>query len=192
MTGLGLRRVPRAAARLSRREDGASALEFALISLPLVTILIGFFEFAVITLTALLLESASLEAARFGATGATPQSGTREDELRRIIEERTFGFVDMADLEIETLIYNDFSVIGQPEHYEDANGNGSFDVGESFDDVNGNGAWDQDQGRAGVGGADEIVVYSVSYDWTPLTAFMQPVTGELTLTSSIPIRNEPF
>lgn len=192
MTGLGVRRLRRAAARLPRREDGASALEFALISLPLFTVLIGFFEFAVITLTALLLESASLEAARFGATGATPQTGTREEELRRIIEERTFGFVDMTDLDIETLIYNEFSAIGQPEDYEDTNGNGSFDAGESYDDVNGNGTWDADQGRAGVGGADEIVVYRVSYDWAPLTAFMQPFTGELTLTSSIPVRNEPF
>lgn len=178
--------------RLRQREEGASALEFALIALPLFSLIIGFFEFAIMTLTGSVLESAALEAARFGATGTVPGGMTREERMLQIVEDRTYGLVDMDKLEIDTLVYTGFDKIGQPESYDDANGNGQFDDGEDYQDVNGNGSWDADQGRTGLGAADEIVVYRLDYPWQPLTPFMAPITEGSVLSSSIPVRNEPF
>jgi len=186
------RRLLRLLRRLHRHRGGANALEFALVALPLFTIVIGFFEFALLTVTAAVLESAALEAARFGATGEVPENMSREERMFEIVEDRTFGLIDMDALEIETLIYNQFDVIGEPEGFTDQNGNGQWDDGEPFQDVNGNGTWDQDQGQAGLGGADDIVVYRMDYPWQPYTGLMIPFTDEIVLSSSIPVRNEPF
>lgn len=191
MTPALLRQLRRTRAALGDRR-GASAVEFAIIALPLVTLLIGFFEFAILAFAAALMESAALDAARFGATGQVPNTMTRQEKLMQIVDEGTLGLIDMDQLEVQTLIYDDFDVIGQPEGYDDENGNGEYDPGEPYQDVNGNGTWDEDQGRAGLGSGDQIVVYKMEYPWTSLTGLMAPFTDQIVLTSSIPVRNEPF
>lgn len=97
---------------IARSEEGASAVEFAIVSIPLVTMLIGAFELAMLTFTASTLESAALDAARFGAIGTQPASQTRKEKIRKIIAERTFGFVDMRRLQIDALVYNGSALIG--------------------------------------------------------------------------------
>ena len=66
------------------------------------------------------------------------------------------------------------------------------DVGEPFTDVNGNGSWDNDMGVAGLGGAGDIVVYKVDYTWGLLTDFLKPYTGDLTFTTGVAVRDEPY
>lgn len=178
--------------RLRRDERGASALEFGLIALPMVLLMGGLLEFAVLLTTASMLDSASLQAARYGATGAQPTSGTREEMIRQIIEERTFGLVRMDRLQIDTKAYQSFDRIDQAEGFDDANANGQHDAGETFNDVNGNGGWDEDQGTPGLGNAEDIVVYEVRYPWPGLTGLMQPIVKDIELSSSVPIRNEPY
>ena len=179
--------------RRRRRDDsGTSALEFALISIPFLLLLVGFFEFALLTTAGVLMESGAMKAARYGATGQLPQDTTREARIREIIGERTFGLLDMEALQIDTLTYNGFDRIGKPEGFDDRNGNGKFDAGEPFQDVNGNGTWDTDQGASGLGGGGDVVVYKLSYPWSPMTGVIQPVVDEVVLSSSIPVRNEPF
>jgi Flp pilus assembly pilin Flp len=179
--------------RLADSEDGANALEFALVSVPLMLLLVGFFEFAIMAATASAMESAALEGARFGATGAAmPDEALRESKVREIIADRTFGLVDLSKLTIETVVYRGFELIGQPEGYDDTNGNGVFDGGETFQDVNGDGTWNEDQGTAGLGAADDVVVYRLTYPWQPMTGLFAPITSGIVLSSSFPVRNEPF
>ena len=179
-------------ARLCRCRDGAVSLEFALIALPLTLVLVGFFEFAVVLFLGTALEGASLDAARFGATGADGGGTSREERVREIVERRTLGLLDSEDLIIETLVYDSFADIGEPEPFTDANGNGVYDEGESFTDVNGNGQWDADMGAAGLGGPGAVVVYDVRYDWPAITPLMAPLLGTVRLSTSVPVRNEPF
>ncbi|MBK1668514.1 hypothetical protein CKO28_10765 [Rhodovibrio sodomensis] len=178
--------------RVRRDDSGASALEFGLIALPMVLLMGGLLEFAVLLTTASMLDSASLQAARYGATGAQPASGTREEMIRRIIEQRTFGLVRMDRLRIDTKAYQSFERIDQAEGFDDANANGQYDTGETFNDVNGNGGWDADQGTPGLGDAEDIVVYEVRYPWPGITGLMQPIVKDIELSSSVPIRNEPY
>jgi hypothetical protein len=187
-----VRRRLRRLLRLRRDEQGASALEFGLIALPMVLLMGGLLEFAVLLTAASMLDSASLQAARYGATGAQPTAGTREEMIRQIIQERTFGLVRMDELKIDTKAYRSFDRIDQAEGFDDANGNGQYDDGESFDDVNGNGGWDEDQGTPGLGNAEDIVVYEVRYPWPGITGLMKPIVQDIELSSSIPIRNEPY
>lgn len=185
-------RPPRPGRRLWRRDDGAVSVEFALLSLPFITVIVGFFELAIVAFLSTALEGASMEAARFGVTGSTDGSLTRSERVRQIIEDGTLGLLDSDDLKIETLVYDSFDNIGEPEPFTDDNGNGSYDDGETYTDVNGNGQWDPDMGAAGLGGPGSVVVYEIAYDWVPITPLMQPLLGTITLSTTVPVRNEPY
>jgi hypothetical protein len=171
---------------------GATALEFALIAPLFLAFFVGVFEIAIVLFVGASIESAVFDAARFGITGG-PGGVSREERVLEIVEEKTFGFVDMDRVTVDTLVYDSFADIGEPEPFTDTNGDGGYDLGEPFVDVNGNGQWDADMGVAGLGGPDAIVVYRVSYPWGIITPFMRGVLGEeINHVSSVAVRNEPF
>jgi Flp pilus assembly protein TadG len=182
--------------RLCRRSDGASAVEFCLVAMPLILTLVGIFEVALILFVNVLLEGAIRDSARYGITGYTSGGIDRATMIRQIIQERTVGMVNMANVNIETLVYQSFSDIGKPEPFTDQPPlNGVYDPGETFVDINGNGHWDADMGAAGAGGPGAVVVYKVKYDWPLLTGLLTPLLGQngyITLSVSTAVRNEPF
>lgn len=178
---------------LMRDRRGSTVVEFALIAPVLLLMLVGLIEIALVIFISTTIESAVFEASRFGITGQTSGGATREERVLDIVGRRTLGLVNMDEVEIETLIYNDFANIGQPEPFTDANANGRYDGGEAFTDVNGNGTWDADMGVAGLGGPGDIVLYRLTYDWGLLTPIVRDVLGEAVRNvSSIAVRNEPL
>ena len=178
--------------RLRREEDGSEAIEFALIFPGFLLILVGALEFSMMVFIGSILESAMAEASRFGITGSTPAGVSREDQVREIVRERTYGLVNIDDAHIETLVYPSFGDIGKPEPYTDTNGNNMYDEGEPYTDVNGNGQWDADMGAAGLGGPGEVVLYRITYTWGVLTPMLKPIIGSITQSASIAVRNEPY
>jgi Flp pilus assembly pilin Flp len=186
--------------RLARSNDGAAALEFALVLPPLCLILVGMFEMSMLMFTQASMEGALREAARFGMTGSVPDPADRQDEILAIIDENTFNMLE--DPTISFLIYPSFGDVGDPEPYTEKSipPNSTFDAGiDGWDpatqDINGNGIWDGDQGEAGVGGAEQIVQYTVEYDWHVITPFMAPIfgnDGKVHLRASVVLRNEPW
>ena len=98
----------------------------------------------------------------------------------------------MDRVAVASLIYPGFEDIGQPEPFDDLNANGTRDATEPFDDINGNGQWDLDMGVTGLGGPGDIVVYSIAYAWPMMTPVIDHIVGEIDLSSSIAVRNEPF
>lgn len=178
--------------RLRRSEKGSAMIEAAL-GLPiLLTAMIGVFEIANFYFISASVENAVLHASRFGVTGSNEDGTTREEQVRAIIAKQTFGQVDMDTVQIETLVYQQFSDIGEPEPFTDQNGSGDYDDGEPFSDVNGNGVWDDDMAVAGLGGAGDIVLYRISYDANSLTGFMDWAHRLINVTSTVAVRNEPF
>lgn len=186
------RRHDRTIARLARDRSGAALLEFALVAPLLLVLLIGTIEVGLAIFVGSSIEAAVLQASRFGITGSN--SGMpRAEQVREIIRDRTFGFVDMDEAEIETLVYTDFSSVGEPEPYVDENDNGSYDDGEDFTDVNGNAQWDQDMGAAGLGGAGDVVLYRVTYDWGIVTPLIRSLMGQsIRHVSTVAVKNEDF
>lgn len=192
MRYLPMRALSRRLERLRRDERGAAIIEFSLIMPILLVMLIGAIEIALVTFVGASIESAVLEASRFGVTGSG-NAVDRQDRVREIISNRTFGLVDMDKVDIETLVYSDFSSIGQPEPFDDANANGAFDEGESFTDVNGNAIWDADMGETGLGGNDDIVLYRISYKWGVMTPLIQELLGQsVEHVAAVAVRNEDF
>ena len=175
-----------------RNEKGSSTLEFGFVAIPLVALTMGIIEFAMILFINASLESGVIEASRYAITGATTPGISREDKVVEILNQHGFGLVNILPANLTTLIYPNFASVGQPEPYVDANANSAYDPGEDFTDVNGNGSWDSDMGLAGLGGAGDIVVYKIDYAWGLLTEFLKPYTGDLSFTSSVAVRNEPY
>lgn len=179
--------------RLARSNDGAAALEFALVLPPLCLILVGMFEMSMLMFTQASMEGALREAARFGMTGSVTDPALRQTQILDIIDKDTFNMLSSPT--ISFLIYNSFNNVGTPEPWIDTNGNGKRDSGESYTDVNSNAQWDADQGKGGVGASAQIVQYTVQYDWQVITPFMAPIfgnNGKVHLKASIVLRNEPW
>ncbi len=172
---------------------GATAVEFALLLPVLLLTTVGSIETAIVLFVRSSIEAAVIEASRFGITGGEDEGKTREERVLDIVAERTYGLLDLTQVDLDTLIYDSFSDVGKPEPYVDANGNGTWDAGETFTDVNGNAQWDPDMGEAGLGGPGDIVVYRLTYDWGVVTPMMREILGgSVRHVSSIAVRNEPW
>jgi hypothetical protein len=179
--------------RLRGENGGATVVEFAFVFPVFLLAVLGAIETAMVIFISSSIEAAVLEASRYGITGGTVPGVAREVRVLDIVEDKTYGLVDMDQVEIDTLVYESFDDVGQPEPFEDGNGNFVYDTGEPFTDVNGNGQWDADMGAAGLGGPSDVVVYRVTYDWGIMTPMMRNIMGEsVRHISSVAVRNEPY
>ena len=178
--------------RLVRSTRGSVTTEFAFTVPVFISLVVGIIEVGNYFFLNATLENAVLHASRFGIVGGSDDGVTREARVREVIRKQTFGRIPYEDLEIETLVYESFADINQPEPYEDTNGNGVYDSGEPFSDVNGNGVWDQDIGAAGLGNAGDIVLYRISYPAPSLTGLFDWATRNIQLTATVAVRNEPY
>lgn len=177
---------------LAANNEGSIVTEAAIGVPILLTTLIGLMEVANVMFVSVAVENAVLRASRFGITGEVEEGVNREEKVKELIEENTFGQVDMDTVEIATLVYDQFSDIGEPEPFEDTNGSDSYDAGENYTDVNGNGQWDEDMGAEGLGGAGDIVLYRISYAANSLTGFSTWANKSVNISSTVAVRNEPF
>ncbi len=183
------------ARRLRRNREGSTLVEFATAAPVVIVALMGIVEFSMILFVNSLLEGGLREASRFGLTGFQPSGLTREERILQIVEEHTHGLVEDSAAHLDTLVYPSFDSIGEPEPFTDENGNGQHDAGEPYMDVNGNNQWDPDMGAAGLGGPEDIVLYTIEYDWPLLNGLLSHVIGEngtFPLRASVVVRNEPY
>ena len=195
-TGLTLNRMFAPARRFGACRSGAGLVEFAL-GLPVFVLLMaGILEFALVLFVANAVEGGLREASRYGITGQSVTGKTREQTLIQIVNDRSYGLVTLNASDITFTSYDALDNVGKAEPFNDNKpANGKYDAGETFTDVNRNGKWDADQGTDGVGGAEDVVLYLISYQWPFLTPLFAPFGGSdgaLDLTSSITVRNEPY
>lgn len=191
----------RAWRRLLSCRKGSSFIEFGFTAPAVILMVTGIIDVMMVIFVSSLLEGALQSASRLGRTGAETPGITREEAIVQKIADATIGLVDMGEVQITTKSYGSFQDIGQPEEFTDVNGNGVWDsdlgggVPEPLEDTNGNGVWDPDQGTDGAGGAGDVVLYEVRYDWplfTPLVGEFFGHDGKFPLAASIAIRNEPW
>lgn len=187
--------IRRRGRRIGRCSRGGTMVEFALTFPLLLLAVAGTFEVLGMLFANALIEGGLREASRFGVTGLDPVGISRKDKIVQMVNASGIGLVTVTAADVKTKVYSNFDKIGQPEPFVDANGNGSYDLGESFVDINGNGQWDTDMGAEGVGGPGDVVLYTLDYRWPLLTPALVPFIGNdgrVTLGSSIAVRNEPY
>lgn len=184
--------------RLSASKDGVAAVEFAIIAPSLLFLFLGIVEGGLVLAARHELQAAVHDAARAGRLGPSGQSEEERASRPALLRKHTgLGLLDLQKIALDMRAYDGFGNVSRPEPFDDRNGNGQWDAGESFTDVNGNGRWDMDQGRNGLGGASQIVVYEASYAWTFFTPLIAGIAGSqdaqgLQLTARAIVQNEPY
>jgi len=181
--------------RGGRDASGATAIEFAMLAPVVILLLMGIIEFGLIYTADIVLKNATYDAARTGRTGFVENKSTQDKTVLDIVRHEVSAMMDPNKLTIDSKAYAGFGNLNKPEPFIDANKNGRRDNGENYTDVNGNGKYDLDQGRDGFGGANEVVLYTVSYPWKLLTPFVSEIIGDngfITLTATAVVQNEPY
>lgn len=180
--------------KLFQDKRGSTVVEFALVSPVLIFMIFAVIEITGVMLVQAVLEAAVRDASRAGITGYTPSGMTRDNYVKQVVKDNLI-FMNPEALQFETKVYDSFANIGKPEPFTDSNGNSAYNVGEPYTDVNANGQWDSDMGASGSGGAGAIVVYEVKYPWrivTPLLSKFFENNGQMNITASMVVRNEPY
>lgn len=177
--------------RLRRDENGATIVELGFAAPIFFMILIGIFDIGYGMYCRSVLVGAVNEAARSSAL----QSGIgRSGEIDTKVTDTVKKVMPSAILTFNRKNYESFSSVGRPEDYNDANNNTKYDANECFTDINNNQSWDADVGSNGQGGADDVVVYSVTLryqDIFPLWRFIGLSDYRQTQAKTL-LRNQPY
>ena len=175
----------------ARDQEGAAALEFAMAAPLLFLMIFGTLQMAHSFYIKGVLTGAVNAAARNSSlqTGPTAQANI-DAAVTKIIKTG----VPAATVTFTRKNYAEFTSIGKPEDFTDTNKNGKRDAGECFTDMNGNALWDADMSKSGLGGADDVVVYTVNVSYKPLFAIGKfwglPATQKINATTIL--QNQPF
>lgn len=178
--------------RLRRDQRGVSIIEFALLAPTLMVMLFGLMDLAYSMYTSQMLQGSIQTAARQATIeGAASNSAGIDGLVTTAV--RTLS--PNATLTFSRTSYSSFTEVGRPEDYTDLNTNGTCDADEPFEDANGNGNWDLDPGQAGFGGARDAVLYRVDVSYPrlfPIYAFIPGQSSTNSLSVSTVLRNQPY
>lgn len=176
---------------ISDDQRGASAVEFALVLPVLLIALMGVLDLAYNMYTASLLQGAIQSSARASTLeGAAANTGAIDAQVTKAVRDIAPG----ATLTFKRKSYPSFSTANKPEDYTDTNKNNRCDAGEPFEDVNGNGTWDLDQGKSGLGGSRDVVLYlvAVTYPRPFPVAKLLGGAADFTIQAQTVLANQPW
>ncbi|WP_421852306.1 TadE/TadG family type IV pilus assembly protein [Novosphingobium sp.] len=186
---LTLRRMCRSA--LLRDSHAVSAVEFGLTAPILFLVVFGSLQVAQGYYVRTVL-TGSINAAARKSTLQTGQ--TNSTTLDTLVATSIKYVMPTASITFTRKNYADFTSVGTPEDFTDTNKNGKYDSTECFVDMNGNGVWDADMGKSGLGGANDIVVYTVSVSYKQWFGFakMFGLPEYQTIPQTTILKNQPF
>lgn len=169
---------------------GVTAIEFGIVAPVLCLMILGLSDLAYQSYTQSMLEGAVQKAAR---DSTLEGASTNIDAIDQSVKDAVHRVAPEATVTSIRKSYTTFSNI-KPEKFTDTNKNGVRDTGECYDDVNGNGQWDSDPGKAGIGGADDIVVYQVTAVYPRIfpMASMLGWSSTQTLVAKTVLKNQPY
>jgi hypothetical protein len=179
----------RALPRLAKASEGVAALQFALVAPVMLMLMMQMFNLGQLVYGKVLLTGAVEEAARSSAleTANTAAADAMVSTMvRRVLVNATITGTRTK--------YSDFSDIGRPERWNDANNDGNCSGGESYVDENRSGSWERDVGTSGNGGAGDVVIYTVTAAYDPLfTVPFAPGSWRRTTLRAVAVRkNQPY
>lgn len=182
--------TPRVLNRLGLDSRGATIVEFAMILPALCVLLLGIFDLGYRSYASSVLQGALHEAARMSTVG-----GINQSQIDARVRQRLSNFTSQGTVTITTSSYYEYSHVGTPERItSDTTPIGTYNSGDCYEDANGNAQYDVDRGRAGLGGAEDIVRYQVSIDVPrlfPIHRFLGWTSNDVISGNTI-LRNQPY
>lgn len=172
----------RLARRFVRRQEGAAAVEFALVALPFLALTFAILETALVFFAGQTLEAAATDSARLIMTGQAQTGGFDEDAFKDEVCKRVYGLFDCQNgVYVNVKTYSDFS---------------SGATGVSTTPIK-DGDFDPSDLQYDPGGPGDIVVVTLYYQWpiyvTLLGNNLDNLNGgkRLLVATSV-FRNEPY
>ena len=169
----------RALRRLVRQQDGAAAVEFALVAAPFLALTFAIMETAVVFFSGQALETAVADASRLIMTGQAQTQGFSQSAFKNAVCAKIFGLFDCQNgVYVDVKTFTSFSNVTMTSPI-DANGN----LVNNF--------------IYQPGGPGDIVVVRLFYQWpvyVSLIGFnLQNMTGgKRLLVATAAFRNEPY
>ena len=175
----------------SQDRRGVTVTEFGLIAPTFLIMLLGVFDLGFTVYARAILDGAVQKAGRDASLESGPSALATIDAR---VRENLGPLGKDAEINPVRMSYQDFAKVGLPEDFEDENSNGTRDPGECFTDVNSNGIWDADLGKQGVGGARDVVLYTVSMRFKRKFPLYGLIGADeyTTIKSATVLRNQPY
>ena len=177
-----LRLVPgRIARRFLRRQDGAAAVEFAMVAAPFLALTFAILETALVFFASQTLEAAASDASRLIMTGQAQLANYTKADFKNQVCARIYGLFDCANkLQVDVKTYSSFSSVTPSAPVS----NGTLDSTKTSYDP---------------GDVGNIVAVTLYYDW-PIYVSMfgnnlsssSLATGHRLLAATAVFRNEPY
>jgi Flp pilus assembly protein TadG len=188
--------LPRFLRRIGRRHvlrdtRGVSAVEFGMTAPILFLAVFGTLQVAQGFYVRTVLTGAVNAAARKSSLQSGQTSTTTLDTL---VSQMIKYVMPTANVTFTRRNYAEFTAVGTPEDFTDTNNNGKYDPTECFVDMNGNNTWDDDMGKSGLGGANDVVVYTVTVSYQQWFGFakMFGLPEYQTIPQTTILKNQPF
>ena len=166
------------ARRLVRQQDGAAAVEFALVAAPFLAMVFAIIETAVVFFAGQALETAAADSARLIMTGQAQNAGYDQAKFKEAVCGKIYGLFNCnGGLHVDVKNYPSFASI--PTAKPITNGN----MDNNFGDAPGN--------------PGDIVVVKLMYQWPVYVSLLglnlsDISGGKRLLMSTVAFRNEPY
>ena len=163
----------------AKREDGAAAVEFAMVAFPFFALLFAILETAVVFFAGQILETGVYNASRLIRTGQAQTSGFSEAQFRQSVCDNIYGVIDCNnDLILDVRTHENFDSADLSSPF-DADGNTTFTP------------------KYDPGQRNDIVVVRAFVKWpTIVPGFGNDLStfgdGSRLLAATAAFRNEPF
>ena len=182
---------------LKNDKKGNTVIEFAIIAPTFLLLLLGSFDIGHTVYLRGILQGAVLEAAR-DSTLETAQN--EQAAIDALVEKRVNRVAPFVTMSFHRTSYFQFTDVNRPEAFEDevdpvtGEKNGVYDEGECYSDENGNEQWDDDVGTAGMGGPNDIILYTVTAEYESLfpVAHLIGKDSVKRITVETVLRNQPY
>ncbi len=165
--------------RFGRKNDGAVAIEFALVAAPFLALVFAIIETAVVFFAGQALETAVADSSRLIMTGQAQTAGYSQQQFKDQVCARIYGLFNCsAGVYVDVKTYTSFSSINLSKPI-DANGN----MTNNFTYT--------------PGGPGDIVVVRLLYQWPVYVSLLGLNIGDLSgnkrlIVATAAFRNEPY
>jgi Flp pilus assembly protein TadG len=169
----------RIARRFVRKQDGAAAVEFALVAAPFLALLFAILETAFVFFAGQSLEAAAADSARLIMTGQAQSQGFSQTDFKNAVCSHIFGLFDCANgVYVDVKTYSSFASINTASPIV-------------------NNTFDTSQMAYNPGDVGDIVVVSLYYQWPIYVSMFSSNLSNLNgsnrlLTATAVLRVEPY
>jgi len=169
----------RIARRFVRRQDGAAAVEFALVAAPFLALTFAILETAFVFFAGQTLEATAADSARLIMTGQAQTAGYSKADFKTAVCSRVFGLFDCANgMNVDVKTYSNFATVNNTPPVS-------------------NGQLDTSNMAYIPGGPSCIVVVSLYYQWPIYVSMFGNSLSNLSgnkrlLVATSVFRNEPY